>query len=143
MRMIRSRDEHGAAAVEFALILPLLVLLLFGISQFGLTFSQWLELEHAAREGVRWGSLGYPVGTVGSAQTIRGKVYAAAPGLDPRLSDANITVTPADPGSPGNQGDPVTVTVTYATPVLPFMQTFFGGTGPTLDLRASAVQLIE
>lgn len=142
MLLNRSRDERGAAAVEFALILPLLVLLLFGISQFGLTFSQWLQLEHAAREGARWGSLGNEIGTVTGAQSIKGKVYAAAPGLSPRLADANITVAP-DPSGGANQGSPVTVTVTYATPVLPFMQTFFGGTGPTMDLRASAVQLIE
>lgn len=129
--------------MEFALVLPLLLLLVFGIAQFGITFSQWLDIEHAAREGARWGSLGYKVGTTSNALTIRGKVNAAAPGLSPRLTDANITVTPADPSDQANQGTPVTVTVKYPTPVLPLMEPLFGGGGPTFNLTATAVHLIE
>jgi Flp pilus assembly protein TadG len=138
---IREHGDRGAAAVEFALILPVLLLLVLGISQFGITFYQWLEMEHAAREGARWGSIGYAAGTTGNALTIRGKVYAAAPGLSPRLADANVAVSPADPVN--HQGDPVIVTVTYDTPVLPLMGTIFGVTGPTLQLSARAVHLIE
>jgi len=140
-RTYKCELDRGAAAVEFALVLPILLLLVLGISQFGITFSQWLEMEHAAREGARWGSLGYPRGTTSNDQTIRGKVYAAAPGLSPRLADANVAVSPVDPAN--HQGDPVIVTVTYDTPLLPLMGTFFGETGPTFELTASAVHLIE
>jgi len=142
-RARRSREyaDCGAAAVEFALVLPLLLVFVLGISQFGITFSQWLQLEHAAREGARWGSIGYPRGTTSNDQTIRGKVCAAAPGLSPRLTDANVAVSPVDPAN--HQGDPVIVTVTYDTPVLPMMGTLFGETGPTFQLTASAVHLIE
>lgn len=136
-----TRADRGAAAVEFALVLGLLVVILMGIAQFGITFSQWLAIEHAAREGARWGSLGNDAGTVTDAESIRGKAYAAAPGLEPRLSDARISVTPAAPKN--HQGDPVTVTVTYPTPVLPLMGTLFGSPGPTYMLTATAVQLIE
>jgi Flp pilus assembly protein TadG len=49
----RSTDERGAAAVEFALVLPLLVTLVFGIVQAGLALNTKLTLTHAVREGAR------------------------------------------------------------------------------------------
>jgi Flp pilus assembly protein TadG len=47
------RDERGASAVEFAIIAPLLVLLVFGIIQFGIAFMQLQTLRGAVREGGR------------------------------------------------------------------------------------------
>jgi len=52
-----SQNESGAAAVEFALVLPILVMLLFGIIQFGTAFNQKQGLHAAAREGARVGSI--------------------------------------------------------------------------------------
>ena len=60
------RDEEGAAAVEFAFLLPLLVLLLFGFIQFGLALNTRIQATNAAREGARaavvgidnWGDVG-------------------------------------------------------------------------------------
>jgi Flp pilus assembly protein TadG len=49
----RLRRQDGAAAVEFALILPVLLLILVGIIQFGIVWSQWQVMEGAAREGAR------------------------------------------------------------------------------------------
>jgi hypothetical protein len=51
------QGTDGAAAVEFALIVPLLILLLFGITQFGLTFIRYQGVQSAAREGARIASL--------------------------------------------------------------------------------------
>jgi len=47
------RDQEGAAAVEFALLLPLLVLLLFGMIEFGLAFNTRIQATNAAREAAR------------------------------------------------------------------------------------------
>jgi Flp pilus assembly pilin Flp len=52
------RAEDGAAAVEFALLLPLLVLLLFGLIQFGLAFNTRIQATNAAREGARMAVVG-------------------------------------------------------------------------------------
>lgn len=61
MRMICSRRRHfgrflqrGVAAVEFAFILPVLLLLLFGIINFGLLMYDLSVVTNAAREGARW-----------------------------------------------------------------------------------------
>ena len=49
----RRRDEKGASAVEFALVLPVLFALLFGIIEFGAAFNAQISLTQAVREGVR------------------------------------------------------------------------------------------
>ena len=54
------KDESGAAAVEFAIVLPVLLLLVFGIIEFGLLFNRYITVTHAAREGVRVASLAGP-----------------------------------------------------------------------------------
>lgn len=55
--MRRLREERGASAVEFAIIGSLLLLILFGTIQFGITFNRYQGLQSAAREGARLGSL--------------------------------------------------------------------------------------
>jgi Flp pilus assembly protein TadG len=49
----RKKVETGAAAVEMALVLPLLFLLVFGIVEFGFIFNRKVTIAHAAREGAR------------------------------------------------------------------------------------------
>lgn len=47
------RSERGQSMTEFALVLPLLVVLLFGIIQFGITFNNYISLTDAVRAGAR------------------------------------------------------------------------------------------
>lgn len=47
------KNEKGASAVEFALILPILIMLVFGIFQFGIAYNNYITITHAAREGAR------------------------------------------------------------------------------------------
>ncbi|TMK94058.1 MAG: pilus assembly protein, partial [Actinobacteria bacterium] len=59
MRIRQRLDrEDGAAAVEFALIIGVLAMLIFGMLQFGLTFFELQNLRAAAREGGRLGAVG-------------------------------------------------------------------------------------
>jgi len=48
--------DRGAAAVEMAIVIPLLVLLLFGIVDYGLWYANSSAVKHAAYEAGRWGS---------------------------------------------------------------------------------------
>jgi Flp pilus assembly pilin Flp len=54
----RTRQDRGAAAVEFALVVPLLVVVAFGIIDFGLFFSNGLSARHGVREATRQGVVG-------------------------------------------------------------------------------------
>lgn len=71
------RREDGAAAVEFALIVGVLAMLIFGMLQFGLAFFELQNLRAATREGARIGSV------QGSVSDIQNKVetYAGVTGL--------------------------------------------------------------
>jgi Flp pilus assembly protein TadG len=91
-------DSRGAAAVEFALLLPILVLMLFGIIEFGRAYNTRNTITHAAREGVRAAAI-----DDGSLAT----ATAAVEGAAPNLSGLAVTVSACTPGQP------FTVTVSY------------------------------
>lgn len=52
-RVFRTGSDRGAAAVEFALVLPLLLLIVLGIIDFGRAYNMQIALSQGAREGVR------------------------------------------------------------------------------------------
>jgi hypothetical protein len=52
-RTARRRSESGASAVEFALVAPIFIMLVFGVISFGIVFGQNLALDNAAREAAR------------------------------------------------------------------------------------------
>lgn len=131
MRSTHLRSDDGASALEFALVMPLLVILVFGIIQFGFLFNQWQQLEHAAREGARWASLRNPTGDVIAVTS------AAAPDLG--LGPGSVTVS-ADPTSIAPRS-PITVTAQVQVPVFtPVISRFLGA---QVNLRARATQRVE
>ncbi|HVL05599.1 MAG TPA: TadE family protein [Acidimicrobiales bacterium] len=109
--MQRRRDERGAAVVEFALILPLLVLFVFGIVEFGRAYSARIELTSAVREGARAVALG---ANAAEAETV---TKDAAPGLArDRLTVPTptlCTVTPAPPNARVEAHYPFTYTIPF------------------------------
>lgn len=105
--------QDGQGLVEFALVLPILLLLLLGIVQFGLLFGTQLNIENASREGARLASVLGQTETSGNPE-ITARVHQAAGGLD--TSKMVITITPSSPSS-RLVGTPITVTVVYSSPV--------------------------
>ena len=95
--------ERGSVAVEFALLAPVLVMLLLGIMEFGRAYNVQISLSSAAREGVRVMAIG------NDATAARTAAKNAATALKPALTDANITVSPAT----CTTGAQVTFTITY------------------------------
>ena len=91
--------ERGAALIEFAMVMPILFLLVFGIIEFGRGYHTKTSLSHASREAVRVAALG----TGDPVQVARD----SAPNLDP--GSITVTVSP-NPCTPGN---PVVVTLEY------------------------------
>jgi Flp pilus assembly protein TadG len=81
-------SEDGAIAVEFALLLPILVALLIGIMEFSLALNAQITLTNAAREGAR------TVAVENDQTAARADVRAAAIVLDPPLTAANISFSP-------------------------------------------------
>jgi len=103
----RKRSERGAAMVEFAIVMPLFVLLLFGIMEAGWMFSQQVEVRHAAREGARIAAVSNPpLPASFAAVDIRDRVCSTM-----NLSVGSVTVI--DVSASGNDiGDSANVSVT-------------------------------
>ena len=51
-----SHEERGVALVEFALVAPILLVLLFGMLDFGRVFNYWIDATHLANEGAGVGA---------------------------------------------------------------------------------------
>ena len=113
------QDERGAAVVEFALVAPLLLMMVLGIAEFGRAYHVQATLSQAAREGVRVMALkNDPAGALAATR-------AAAP----TLTLTNVSVTPSSCAASGlTPAATATVTVTYS---LPFISRLFGS-GVTL-----------
>lgn len=123
----RLRDERGASAVEFAMIVPLLVTIVVGIAEFGHAFQVQGTLSAAAREGARVMAL------QNDPAAAKAAVRDAAPTLDPAITDAQITISPAS--CPVNATGSTLVELTIDYP-MPFLTGFFGD---GLDLTGTGV----
>lgn len=99
--MSLTRSERGAAAVEFALVVPVLLALLLGIIEFGRAYNVQISLTHAARETART----MAIDNVWGDAVSRGKT--AAPSV--LLGTGDFAATPAA-CTPGQQ---ILVTVTH------------------------------
>lgn len=108
------RSESGAVAVEFALLAPVLVMLLLGIMEFGRAYNVQIQLTSAAREGVRNMAIN------NSQVAARTAAKNAATYMNPSLADSNILFS-ATNCSAGSQ---MTVTINYT------LNTMTGIAGP-------------
>jgi hypothetical protein len=94
--MQRRGNDRGAAAVEFALVLPLLVMLVFGIIQFGFVFNAYITVTQAAREGARMASVDkFDAAAVkaGTTPLDQSKVTVSGPTPWPVASGSYFSVT--------------------------------------------------
>jgi Flp pilus assembly protein TadG len=125
--------DRGAAAVEFALLLPLLMLLVFGIVDFGRALNAQITLTQAAREGARMAALGEP--------NVVGGTQAAATGLNP----VTVTVTscPVGAGAGVNAVVQVSYKFSFVTPVTAIASIFGSSWGSTITLTAQGVMPCE
>jgi Flp pilus assembly protein TadG len=103
-KRIRIQNEQGQSMTEFALVLPVLALILFAVIQFGIVFNNYVSLTDATRAGARKAAVSRqtsdPVGNAVAA------VRASAKDL--KQSDLNVTVT-----STWQPTDDVSVSATY------------------------------
>ena len=112
----RAQGERAVALVEFAIVLPLLTLLVFGIVDFGWAFSQNIDLRNAAREGGRLAIVN--AGTGGDANARRNALIAEIKARSPELEDSQTAVYIAlqdddGDGDPGERGETVVVCMRY------------------------------
>src|SRR6266480_72633 len=113
--------ERGAALVEFALVLPILMAVLFGTLEFGKLFNYWIDETHLANEGARWAAVNNVPGGGNLQQYLRGQADSAE-----LRAGAHVCIS--FPTGTTNVGDPVKVDMTYnaGVPIVGrVMNTFF------------------
>ncbi len=122
--------EKGASAVEFAIILPILIILIFAIVQFGIAFNKYIAVTHAVREGARLAAVGlYEDPDFDFEQAVRDSA--------PTIDIDTITVENPDGMAIGN---PVVVTVTVETF---FINIPLGGSWGPFQLESQATMRRE
>jgi hypothetical protein len=121
-------NERGQATVEFALVLPLVLIVLFLVIDFGRAFNAWIEQTHLANEAVRWA-------VVDSVQAV-----AAPPALG-SLSGRSVTFC-LPPGSTGLVGEPVEARTTGIFQWSGFLSGVFGS-ATTTPIAAMATMRVE
>lgn len=117
------RSDDGAVMVEFALVVPVLLMLLVGIIQFGQAYNTQLALQASAREGARAAALGQ------SPAEVTTRVEEAAAPHDDIAIDLTEAVCPAD--GDGQAKVSVSKTFTFGIPFVPELG--------EVDLSASGV----
>jgi Flp pilus assembly protein TadG len=130
------RQEHGQDIVEYALTLPLFVLLILGVLEFSVVIMAYDTIANAAREGAR---AGVPLPNSECNVACRNaEAVAAAEYLTTGLNPAELTITVTRPA-----GTRIRVQVSYdAVLVTAPMITAIGGSG-TISLNAVTTMVLE
>ena len=124
-----AKDEEGQTMAEFAIVLPILVVLLFGIVQFGILFNNYVTLTDAARAGARAAAVSRQSGDPVGAAT--GAVRASSADLN----QGTLGVAVSSSWTPGSQ---VTVTATY-----PYAISLLGWVVTSGNLTTKTTEAVE
>ncbi|MHA7285394.1 TadE/TadG family type IV pilus assembly protein [Arthrobacter sp. MDT3-44] len=111
-----------------AILLPVLILLLLGMMEFGRALNTQATLNYAAREGVR------VMAITKNVSDAKNKAAASAPTLNPGVNPADVLVVGTCPTGPASPSPSVTVTVNYQ------LTTLTGIAGP-FAMKATGVML--
>jgi Flp pilus assembly protein TadG len=136
------KDQKGASAVEFAILLPVLLLVLFGIIEFSVAFYDKAMITNASREGARAGIVlrDPPLTDVEITGIIDNYLSGSLISFD-GASVRDITITPLDT-STLTTGDPLTVTVSYPYNFY-LLPGFVAGLADGLTLNATTIMNME
>jgi Flp pilus assembly protein TadG len=104
-KRIQIRNEQGQTMTEFALVLPVLALILFAVIQFGIVFNNYVTLTDATRAGARRAAVSRQDPNHDAA------VIAAVRNSASDLDSSKLSVPP--PSSTWQSGSDVTVTASY------------------------------
>jgi Flp pilus assembly protein TadG len=126
--MRRRWNERGQELVEFALVFPLLMLLVLGIIDFSVVVFSYNTIANAAREGVRYGIVN-PDDEEGIEERVRDRALAL------NQATLEVEVTVEDPT--------IQVTVRYEASLMTGPVIDAIGGSPTLPLETAAVMRIE
>jgi Flp pilus assembly protein TadG len=130
------RDQSGQALVEFALVLPILLILLLGALDFGMAYNYWIDTTHLSASAARWAAVNKNPGA-GSSQSLQEYIRDQADSAELRAGGTDAVADPLEvcityPDGTSNIGDPVQVTVSTSYNFLNYLQVKTGVTSKTI-----------
>ena len=135
MKRLRNAED-GAELIEMAIVLPLLLLLIMGLVDFGFLFQRYVVLTNAAVEGARVASLpGYTAADVSA----RVADYATNGGIPGPVNTTTVGVALAGPGGGAWPGSQVTVTHVYNYEYVGPIAALFSGGFTSVTLTSTAI----
>ena len=141
----RLRSERGAELIEMALVLPLLLLIIMGVIDFGFMFREMNIVTNAAREGARAGIL--PEYDADANVTNRVQQYLQASGIDVTCPSADCVVTSpvVDITAPTGtfEAREVRVVIFHDWTFLSPISAMFGGSFTSVSLSGRSVMRLE
>jgi Flp pilus assembly protein TadG len=135
------QSQRGAVAVEFALIVPLFLLLLLGMFDFGKAFNYWIDGTHLSHEGVRFAAVGKnpgPGATLAESIKQRADTDELVNGGD---SVSGTRVCVRFPDGTSRVGDPVEVEVEFTYKFLPYITSIASDLTSTTVTNTSTMRL--
>jgi Flp pilus assembly protein TadG len=138
-------SQAGVAVVEFALVIPIVLIVLIAILDFGKAFNYWNDQTHLASEASRFAAVDKNPST--SGETLQQYVAAQADTSELRSGGTSAVGSPVQvcidfPNGTSNVGDPVRVTVQSSYNFAPILKDAFAG-ALTKTLRATSTMRIE
>jgi hypothetical protein len=130
MKKFNTSTHHGQTLVEFAIILPILLLLIVMIFDFGRAVYYSSAIHNAAREGARWGVVHYKSDIFGYTIADDSGMIAAAEkyAIGLGLNETNVIILAGWGADEPNGNHTVQVTMTYTfTPATPLISNFLSG----------------
>ncbi len=145
-RMQPQRREDGVVLVEFALVLPLLLLLVFGFLFFGLAMNAKIDSTHLTAEGARYIAVNQNPGADANPPLTLQQYILTRADTQALRDNGVVCVQFLDDdgdGNTGEVGDPVRVTLNYNHDLIPFLSDQLAGSPGSLAVASEATMRLE
>jgi TadE-like protein len=141
------KDERGQALVEFALVIPILLLVLFAVLHFGKAINYYNDATHIAAEGARYAAVNRkPIPA--SALSLQAQLLGQADAPELRSGGSDSIPTAAQvcieyPNGTSAIGDPVRVRMSFTYKWIPLITRFLPSGATQKTIQSSAVMRLE
>jgi Flp pilus assembly protein TadG len=136
-----NRKERGQSLVEMAVALPIFLIIVLGIIDFGMGLKSWISITNAAREAARYGAVYCSAGDA-NTNDVKDRAVDASYGLGLTTGDVTVTNCATDTSE-----ESLVVEVEYdyqlITPLGGLMSIFGNGMDSAITLRTSADMRVE
>lgn len=141
------RRQRGQSLAEFAVVVPIFLVLVMGIVDFGMGLKSWISITNAAREAARWGAIHCSSGDYTNSD-VEQRAIDTATGLDAAALTATVDTSAGvacDASQNSTQSLVVNVDYEYKmiTPLAGMLSLLGGGSSSSINLSSSADMRIE